>query len=192
MKMKKSYIAVIVLSFLAVSTFSQTANADHYPGGPTTGQRVAYYSDSITNYGYNSLFNRGRASWGNISTKVQILYTPTASTTSDRYYVGTTATPGLLGLMTPFKNVNGQVREATISETWTYAAVSAYHNQIRDFGLSDDQIVAMVASHEIGHSLGLAHSPTQVYTVMRGQPNVLYSNLPTDYDKSELRRKWGN
>lgn len=116
--------------------------ADLYVGGPNTGQRAAWYSNSVTSYGYNSLFNQGRASWNNISSNVKVLYTPSTSTNSDRYYVGTTPTANVLGIMLPFRNVNGTVRQVFTTEPWQYASVSAYHNEIQSWGLSDPQIVS--------------------------------------------------
>ncbi|KOY83310.1 hypothetical protein I6G82_06060 [Lysinibacillus macroides] len=159
---------------------------------------TAYYDSSVATYGYTSAYDDARARWGGISSDVSISKTTSTNNNPDKYYIGTTASPTLIGRMIPYtKTSTGFITEASVDDDWLYATVRMYYNNMNSFGMNYSQIVSN-AVHEIGHSLKLAHpgQGTESSTpVPSGQYSVMNQGIqsigPQSYDKNELIKKWG-
>ncbi|MFB7157312.1 hypothetical protein [Lysinibacillus sp. NPDC056232] len=191
MKVRK-VLKVGILSIAAFFlTFSGSASATTFTGGKTTAIKNAYYTDSVYSLGYQTIFDEGKANWNALSSKVQINWVSSSSGLPDKYYVGTTSTAGLLGYAPPYKYAADGVNFilADTSDKWAYSTVSAYDNQIKALRLTRTEIVSSVTTHEIGHTLSLAHSPSGVSSVMT--KSAITNFAPTTYDKNDLVSKWG-
>ncbi|MFD0698545.1 hypothetical protein ACFQZT_31205 [Paenibacillus sp. GCM10027628] len=198
--MGKSKIFKVIGSLILCSALVPiSASATTWTGGRTSGIFTAYYDSSVSQYGYTSIFDEGKNNWGGISSKVAITYTSSNTSTSDEYYAGYSSIVGRLGYTQPYKTDSlGLHQMASTSETWTYCVVSLYDNNIKaskngsnpDGSLTRAQIVSSVTTHEIGHSLSLAHSPTGTASVMTA--NDITNFPPNTYDKTDLKSKWGN
>lgn len=179
------------------------------------GRIAAYYEGSVSNYfpsgvNYTNVYDSARAQWSGISSNVAVNKTSSTLNTPDKYYVGTTATPFLFGRITTFyydyygNLVQSDPQNITSEDTnsnWVKTHVSLYDNQMNNYGLTTTQRV-YVATHEIGHTLKLAHLddtltctqtplPSGERSVMQsGDGNVLNWGVQP-YDKRELKAKWG-
>lgn len=159
----------------------------------------AYYDSSVANFGYTGAYDDARAKWGGISSDVSVSKTTSTSNNPDKYYIGTTSSPTLLGMMIPYsKTSTGFIYEATVDEDWLYGTVRMYYDNMGKYKMGYSEIVSN-AIHEIGHSLKLAHpgQGTQSTTpVPSGQESVMNQGIqsigPQSYDKKELIKKWGN
>jgi len=181
------------IHFIVLAVFillPQMISATTFSGGRTSGIFNAYYDSSVFSYGYSPHFDAGKNNWGSISSKVNITYMNNTTGYPDKYYVGTTSTSGLIGLTQPYKkNLLGSIVTAGQNDTWLYCTISIYDNQIKGSGLNYNQIVSSATTHEIGHSLSQAHSPSGVSSVMTSSSITDFA--PTLYDKNELISKWG-
>lgn len=178
-------ISFVCLTCILLFGVSSLVRADYHPqGGRSTGKFNAYYDASVTTYGYTGIYDTARTSWNGISSTVSIGKTTSASGLPDKYYVGTSATVGLLGQAAYYDANNNPVCPNCLR---AYTLVSSYANNLE--GSSYSAKVSN-ATHEIGHSLALAH------TTVTGINSVMYQGLqeigPQQYDKSQLKARWGN
>lgn len=187
----RKLILCLVSIPLASSLFSVEATALSFSGGRPSANFTAYYTESVSSYGYVSAYDDARFSWNDTADSVNITRVLNANGTPDKYYVGVTSIATRLGQQEGFKRTStGGYIAATANETWAYSNVSIYHNNIEKFGLTRQQIVSN-ATHEIGHSLAQDHVPdnSTINSVMRqGVQNI----GPTSYDMISIRNKWGN
>jgi len=183
---KKKLLSMVAASLVTVFLFASISFADFFSGGRSSAVFYAYYDSSVTSYGYTSHYDAARANWNGISQEVAINKTSSPSGTPDKYYVGTTTTPGLLGRTIPYKASGGTYVPASTSEQWAYCTVSIYHNTMSDNNMNHSQIVSN-ATHELGHTLSLAHPTSFQISVMN---QGIQSIGPTTYDKNQLKAKW--
>lgn len=168
--------------------FSQVVSADLFSGGRTSGIFEVYYDKSVSNYGYTTIYDDAYYQWNGITAKVSLSKTTSTTNYPDKYYVGETSTPGLLGQMTPYKkDSNGNIVKASLDETWLYSTVAIYDNTMDSANMTRAERVGN-ATHEVGHTLSLAHPSIVVESIMN---QGIQDIAPTTYDKDELRRKWG-
>jgi Zn-dependent peptidase ImmA (M78 family) len=106
----------------------------------------------------------------------------------DVIYDYTTSESGLLGQTFYYKKILGFEVNVSHDSNYDYARIFFYTNTFDTYNATDAQKTHTIA-HELGHSVKLAH-PTSVQTAVMNQG--LLSLTVTDYDKSELKRKWGN
>lgn len=202
--------AAVTIATLAI----QVASGDCWYGGRRNlGIINAYYDASVinysstpSNYNYEVILDEARDAWGGISANVSITRTYTLVNNPDKYYVGESATPYVLGMFTPYRRIFGATFSANLNDDWTYCTVSLYDNEIEDANLSYEQCRSSVGMHEIGHTLKLAHpaddtssgdgTERQDIPVPPGEIPVMHRSAitdysPTPYDQQELTAKWG-
>ncbi|NMI07837.1 matrixin family metalloprotease [Paenibacillus sp. SZ31] len=191
MKTSKSVMIISFICFFIV--FLPSANATTFGHIHSQGGKFgAYYDSSITTYGYTSHFDFARNSWAGISPNVAISKSSTRGYGIDEYYVGTSSTPHLYGLFSPYNDVfSVGVTVDPLKRNWVYSVISVYDNNIKDDGLKNSTNIRHTTTHELGHSLGLAHTedtPKKATSVMtKGQEADRSITTPSDYDKNQLR-----
>lgn len=187
--MKKKLI-LLTSFFLSTSLLiSSVSNAAYFIGGRESGWFSAYYTNSVATYGYTNHYDTARTSWANITTKVNVGKVSSDTGTPDKYYIGTTSSTNLLGQNVFYKKSGSTFVVANTYETWAYATVSMYHNTMRDiWDMTQSQIISN-ATHEVGHSISLAHPPDSDNRsrVMR---QGIQSIGPQAADKESLIYRW--
>lgn len=187
---KKFVLLGLIILPLTFSLVPADANAVRYSGGRTSAIFNAWYSDSIHSYGYAGWIDEARFTWNPVSSNIEITRVISSNGTPDKYYAGVGTDPFTAGGHNGYKkSASGSYVVAGNNETWAYSAVSIYQNAINFMNLSDAEIQTTI-EHEMGHSLGLDHTPSN-------GPNSIMKSLrqsikPTTYDISEVRAKWGN
>lgn len=191
MKKRNKVISIFGITLAISVSLPVMASADYLSGGRTSPTFTAYYDSSVASYGYTPHFDAGRNAWA-YSIYVRVNKSSSNSSSYDEYYVGNTTDTTLLGLTIPYKDGPwyGTHEPASATDTWKYCTVSLYDNTMKsgNFGYYDS---IGVATHEIGHSLSLAHTTSPYTSVMfyatyAGNPT--YS--PTTYDWGQLKSKW--
>ncbi|AWB43694.1 hypothetical protein DCC85_05310 [Paenibacillus sp. CAA11] len=82
------------------------------------------------------------------------------------------------------------------SASWDYSVISIYDNNLDADGYKNDTNIKHTTTHEVGHSIGLAHT-TDTYNkstslMTAGDEADRYINSPSAYDKNQLKSIWGN
>ncbi|TKI57572.1 hypothetical protein E8L90_20090 [Brevibacillus antibioticus] len=181
--MKRKFTSLGIATLLLIVPI-QSALADYWGGGKTwAGVTVYEFDSSVYNYSYDygKVYNQAIRNWEGISSKVS--FVSRTHENSDKYYVGETSIQGLLGRMDPY---NGS-RMASINSSWSSTKVHIFHNNMDAFNMSEAERISN-ATHEIGHSLKLAHPVGNVTSVMK---QGIQSRGPSSYDQTELKNKWG-
>lgn len=183
----KKYILPSILGIIAaVLLLPVLTNADIFRNGKTwEGNTRVEFTPSVSDYGYTSIYNQAMDNWRGISSNVT--FTTTGSHAYyDKYHVSTTSSDGLLGRIVPYISSGNTTN---LNSEWGYVRVYVFENTFAENGYSNTDRLA-TATHEVGHSIKLAHPSGDVSSNMNqgiGKPSS-----PTSYDRSELRRKWGN
>ncbi|MEK5439337.1 MULTISPECIES: matrixin family metalloprotease [Paenibacillus] len=196
--MKKRTTALFVLSTSLLFSSVVSANTHSPRGGNANGKIQAWYDSSISSYGYTSHFDHAVSTWNGRNANVSISKTLNNSGQVDRYYVGTTSEEGLYGRNIWYNDLGIPVDPDWFS--WSRSVVSVFDNQLRNFNGGVNFTSARIkhtTAHEVGHSLGLAHTTAsaQVSTsLMTAGDNSSVNrdiNTPSSYDISELRSLYG-
>jgi len=185
----KNFLLPFVLGvFVVIISFPLVSKADFWGGGKTwDGHARVEYTPSVASYGYTNIYNAAVNNWRGLSSKVTITVGVGSHPNDDKYHVAETSTPNLLGRIVPY---NGS--EVGSTNYWAYVRVYIYDNTFNNFRFDEDERIG-TATHEIGHSLKLAHPLSKsVSAVMHQYDDRDGVVSPTSYDISELRRKWGN
>jgi len=194
MRITKTFKKIIIIALslvpLSLSIIPSDADAVRYSGGRSTATNDVWYSDSVSSYGYVAAYDEARFRWNETSSKVNLRRVLSSSGTPDKYYVGVTSIAYRFGFYTPYKlSSSGGYVEANHNDTWAFSNVSIYYNNMERAGFEPDQVISN-AGHEIGHSIGLDHTPSD------GPNSIMKSGIqnigPTTYDISEIRLKRGN
>lgn len=157
--------------------------ADIWSGGKYwDGVAIVQYDNSVSTYGYATNYDSAMGNWKNISSKVDLI--KASHDAADIYYVGETASSTTIGRIIPYDSYG---RVADLNSKWYRVTVHMYDNTMKSFNMTSAQITSN-ATHEIGHSLKLAHPSGTIGSVMN---QGIQSIGPTVYDKNELKRKWG-
>ncbi|MBO9609666.1 MAG: hypothetical protein J7639_27165 [Paenibacillaceae bacterium] len=174
-------IAFVLLSFLSLASISY---ADYWSGSKTWGGTTIYqYDSSVSSYGYGPHYDAAIANWTSISSMVT--FTSGSHSNADKYYIGETSEAGLLGRIVAY-NASGD--PTSDNGNWHHVNVSGYHNNMESYSMSYAERISNL-THEVGHSLKLAHPSTSQTSVMN---QGIQSIGPSTYDQNELKAKWGN
>lgn len=192
--MKKRTAAFFVLSTSLLFSSVVSANTHSPRGGNDNGKIQAWYDSSISSYGYTSHFDHAVSTWNGRNANVSISKTLNNSGQVDRYYVGTTS-EDLYGRNIWYNDLGIPVNPDWFS--WSRSVVSVYHNKFVEFGNFTPTRIRHTTAHEVGHSLGLAHTTSSTYastSLMTAGDNPSINrdiNIPSSYDLSELRSLYG-
>lgn len=198
MKKISKVIIPSLIALLVIITVIPSANATVFSYKRATGVFNAYYDDSVSAKGYTTQFDWARSKWSGISSKVSIGKTNNATTSTDQYHVGDNPVAHYYG-QTYFTNKNGNIVDPNI-KNWDYSIIFVYHNNMVEDDMNNDTNKKNITTHEVGHSIGLAHTneisgTLRASSVMTsGSDPFVNHNVtsPSDYDKDELKYKWGN
>jgi len=177
---------------------------DTWCGGKTgNGTSATYYDASVSSsqwgFDYTSTFDQARAQWSGISSRVALNKTSSTANNPDKYYVGNTSSAGLLGLTTPYIYRNGVLVDGSqnLDDVWEKTNVSIYDNTFQQNGFTATERLG-TATHELGHSLKLAHpgqGSCRVTAIPDGTTAVMVQGRKAygvqQYDKRELKAFWG-
>ncbi len=193
-KMNKLSLLSLSIVGAILLTSSPTTHAESNAGGRTSAIFDVYYDASVASFGYQTNFGNAFSNWEGHTSKVNL--TRVFSTTSypDKYYVGNSATPGLLGLSSYFNLVSGSIVQVSPTDSRLYSTVSVYENNMDDpygngsYSMTDSERTSNM-THEIGHTLSQKHPSTSVSSVMN---QGIQGIGPTFYDAQSLIAKWGS
>jgi hypothetical protein len=184
----KKFVIMKLLAITALILLSQLASAEISTGGRVGGVANLQYENhsSVAANGYDTYFDNASPKWNNISTQVNLTKAST-NRFRDIRMVGETQN-AIWGLMTPYVCSVPPIGPpscyaGSILSSWTYATTELFKNTLPN----NNDIKHHTALHEVGHSLSLMH--TSSVSVMNVATELLN---PTDFDKSELKSKWGN
>ncbi|MFD7523379.1 matrixin family metalloprotease [Paenibacillus chitinolyticus] len=185
--------SLVTLTIIGAVLFSNEANANIFSYKRDHGGKFnAWYDSSVSSYGYGPAYDQGRSNWGGITSNVSIGTTSVKSgEDTDEYYVGTTSDPTLLGQNIAY-DVGWPVNipRGKNEQNWDYTTNAIYHNNIDKYSNSGF-VARYVTTHEIGHSLGIAHTTGEnaSWSVMKDtvEPNKEIINTPTQYDREQLK-----
>lgn len=183
----------------ASPTLQPQSNWCNFRSGKSNSIIAAYYDPAMSSY-YRGVFDSARTNWSGISSNVAVNATSTNTNLPDRYYALDTDTPGLLGRINPFVyNSSGALVGGPeyLNSAWVTVNVFIYINQMQANNMTYSQQVSN-ATHEIGHSLKMAHpnDASCYYSVPQsGESSVMNQGIqnigPQNFDKRELKRVWG-
>lgn len=182
---KKKIFSVFSLLAVALIFASSISYATIFSGGRSSANFNAYYDSSVASYGYTNAYDTARSDWSAASNSVNIGKTTSATSSPDKYYVGNTSVAGLLGVQTAY-NSSGQ--NVGTSDKWAYSTVAIYNNQMEAYNMTSTQKISN-ATHEVGHTLSMAHPSTSQNAVMK---QGIQSIGVQAYDRESLIAKWGN
>lgn len=188
LKLKYSKLIIITFSVLLFTSIisESVAKANYFSGGrKNNADYFAYYDSSVSSFGYSSNYDTARSYWNassvvNITRTFSLLYTP------DIYYVDNTATSGLLGQVIPYDSSENVVGA---SSYWDHTHVFIYDNQMEAQSPYTTAYINYNASHEVGHTIKMAHTSPPISSVMIQGWYSSPSSLSV-YDSGEADLKW--
>lgn len=199
--MKKKIALLAGLAAVSLLSLSSSANATVFGYARDLGGKfTAYYDSSVASFGYTSHLDFARNSWAGVSPNVSIskstkLTSPTLNNGyQDKYYVGNSGTAHNYGLTLFYTEVFGVgVPTDPEKKPWSFSNISIYDNNLKSDGLKNPTNIRHTTTHEVGHSLGLAHTDVEskkaASVMTKGDDPKLNRNIntPSDYDKNQLR-----
>ncbi|MCU6793977.1 hypothetical protein OB236_17885 [Paenibacillus sp. WQ 127069] len=184
-KISKSVITTATTILLAATMLS-TANAELYAGKRTPGNgNIPYFiHSSVDNYStnYTNIYTSAASSWNGINSHVSL----------SRVYETNNSKPDVYGVSTSQRTLQGEMicydsysasAPSHPSSNWLYAMTLVYDNNT-----PNEVAKKSAAVHEIGHTLGLAHTFQPNETSVMSEGN--FFTAPRDYDKAQLNLKW--
>jgi hypothetical protein len=195
LNLSSSSFASLLASMCLLLT-SESGFAQYFAGGFPSSRvvQVRWAAPSLSSDYLTKYVRPGVNSWNGISSRVSISQVATSTSGSYEIDVLTSSTPrqGLVGQLIPYYLIGSKLFESSPTDTWTYAQLFGYTNQISNFKLTDSEIIASVYAHEMGHALSMAHTnpPTGTISIMKSGFQTSY--LPQAFDKANLKAKWGN
>lgn len=181
--MRKSRVTTLLFSVAFLLIVSTKAYADIWDGGKfMDGIAMVNFDSSVESYGYTAHYESAMENWNGITNNVHV-FKAGSHEAADVYYAGNSSVEGRLGIMIPYDRYG---RVVDVDRNWYRATSHIYDNNMKSYNMTKAQIISN-ATHEIGHTLKLAHPSSSVRSVMN---QGIQSIGPTEYDKNELKRKW--
>jgi len=189
---RRLLLLFIVLALILGSAIPAFALGEVYSGGyPASVVSGLKYiiSGSPGTWYDDDIIHPAAYDWNFISTKVSVTYNSSGSKMS--VLVQDYSGSDVVGRMIPYyRNILGRlVVDTTCTKDWEVTEAIGYDETMNDnLYLSLDK--RHVYCHEIGHALSLDHVTADADAIMKQGSRDPVS--PTDYDKANLRFKWGN
>jgi hypothetical protein len=193
--MKKFLLTALGLTgVLGMSSGALADSLHYYPNGYTSASNLKYYSyPSVASFGYTSIADDAASSWNNISSKVAISKSTTASNSNQITVDVLDSISGMDVYGVADYYINGyygwepvtlpSIRDRTTLR-FDHSNLDAWYRLLSDTDKKDAFI------HEFGHALSLSHNDDVSPSVMKSSKP--WVGGPQTTDKNHLKQKWGN
>ena len=174
----KKLIPVLLISIILASIATKTAEATLLGGKwPRSGYFTLYYYYGGNHRYYGNIW-QGGTNWSNTPTKVYMKPWPGISAPLHLEVYDTYTSATWWGMAAHYPCTGSGCK---------YSAAAIYMNQ-RTLDPENDFIRTKVATHEFGHTLGLAHPASSVTSSSVMRQGRLSYNKPQKYDINDLNR----
>lgn len=174
--MKRLLATFVVAMLMMPVVFANHAEATLLGGKWARSGYFTLYYYYGGNHRYNGNVYQGAVNWTNTPTKVTMKRWPGISAPLHIEVYDTYSSATWWGVANHYP-----------CPTCTYSVTSIYLNQ-RTLDPESDFIRTKVATHEFGHTIGLAHAPSSAASVMK-QGRLSY-NKPQTYDINDVNRMY--
>jgi len=145
----------LFLGFALILSFLNTAFAEDTPtlGYKWSTSNIVFQNNGTNNF-YKSIWTTGASEWTN-ETDVSL-----SSGTNSNFTAGNKSVTGVTwdGVMEPVYNSNMTFKSAAVWVNTYFTATNKY--------VETENAIQGLATHELGHALGLAHAPVGTFSVM--------------------------
>jgi hypothetical protein len=189
-----SFSLASLLASICLLLTSELGFAQSYSGGFIASRvvQVRWKSTQLSSDYVTKYVRPGFNGWNGISSKVSLSQVAGGDYDVDVVPSSTTEA-GLVGAQFPYCLIRTTLINCGFyNEVWAFSLIAGYTNQITNLKLSDSEIISSVYAHEMGHTLSMDHTspPTGTISIMKSGFRGTY--LPQAFDKTNLRKRWGN
>lgn len=179
----------LVLIMTVCLSFTLSVQANHFSGGFPDGHLTYAVGGGSSSYA-----STATSQWNGVSSNASFTYDDSQGTygyTADvitYFNLYDAPSSGLLGMTYPYKSWTGtSATSAGINDRWVKAVVYQYKSSYLDTTTKKKH----TCTHELGHTLSVAHPSSSTTTAVMQQGALTFYTLK-DYDKNSLKAKWGN